>query len=161
MTPSIHITFPISPFTRKCLLIPYWLNKHTDGIKSMYFLLNIFNNRTKYFVNLPAKTSHIWNRQRSSSSVFCLRFPLFCESNTQLRYELLCVRFRQKKQATIVAITRLTLDWLWSQNHLLLLAKFHFQNYRWTYTDIQRNCVLFQLTIIFYPSPSLFGAYLP
>ncbi len=46
-------------------------------------------------------------------------------------------RWRKKKQIKLVAKTRLTLDWIWSQNRLLLPDKFYFENYWWTHTDIQ------------------------
>ncbi len=47
------------------------------------------------------------------------------------------------QQVTLVATTRLTLNWTPSKHHLLLLAGFCSENYRWTYTHIQKNCIIF------------------
>jgi len=45
------------------------------------------------------------------------------------------------KQVALVFITRLTLNWTLSKHHLSLLAGFCFENYRWTYTHIQKKPV--------------------
>ncbi len=43
------------------------------------------------------------------------------------------------KQVTLVATTRLTLDWTPSKHNLLLLAGFCSENYRWTYAHVQKK----------------------
>lgn len=52
------------------------------------------------------------------------------------------------KQVPLVATTRLILDWIRFKHHLLLLAEFYFENYRWTYIQIRKNCILFSVMII-------------
>jgi hypothetical protein len=47
MIPPFHTMFPICVFGRRCLLVPDWLNKYTDGTHSMHFPLDTFSERTK------------------------------------------------------------------------------------------------------------------
>jgi hypothetical protein len=44
-----------------------------------------------------------------------------------------------EKQVTLVAKTPFTLDWTSSKHHLLLLDGLCAENYRWTYTHIQKT----------------------